>query len=67
MKTCTIITTDANELVRPMHDRMPAIVPKDMETLWIDPGTWDREELEAILKHYPADDMKVSEGLIQSP
>ena len=28
MYTCTIVTTEANELVKPFHDRMPVILPK---------------------------------------
>jgi putative SOS response-associated peptidase YedK len=35
--TCTIITTESNELISRIHDRMPAIVPKDRETAWLDP------------------------------
>jgi len=27
--TCTIITTDSNELLKPVHDRMPVIIPRD--------------------------------------
>jgi putative SOS response-associated peptidase YedK len=31
IRTCTIITTNSNDLVRPMHDRMPVILPEDVE------------------------------------
>jgi hypothetical protein len=62
VKTCTIITTDANDLLKPIHDRMPVIVPKDKEALWIDPGARDPKELAAILKPYPAEEMKMAEG-----
>ncbi len=64
VKTCTIITTDANDLLKPIHDRMPVIVPKDKEARWIDPGVPDRRELAAILKPYPAEEMKMAEGLL---
>jgi putative SOS response-associated peptidase YedK len=64
VKTCTIITTDANDLLRPIHDRMPVIVPKDKEALWMDPGARDPKELAAILKPYPAGEMKMAEGLL---
>ncbi len=62
VKTCTIITTAANNLLKPIHDRMPVIVPKDEEALWMDPGVLDPKELAAILKPYPAEEMKMAEG-----
>jgi putative SOS response-associated peptidase YedK len=62
--TCTIITTDANELLRPIHDRMPVIVSKDKEALWIDPGVPDQRELATILKPYSAEEMKMAEGFL---
>jgi putative SOS response-associated peptidase YedK len=62
VNTCTIITTDANELLRPIHDRMPVIVPRDKEALWMDPGAPDPRELATILKPYPAEEMKMAEG-----
>ena len=62
VKTCTIITTDANELLKPIHDRMPVIVPKDRENLWLHPDVPDQRELTAIFKPYPAEGMKMSEG-----
>ena len=64
VKTCTIITTDANDLLKPIHDRMPVIVPKDKEALWMDPGMSDPRELAAILKPYPAGEMKMAEGFL---
>jgi putative SOS response-associated peptidase YedK len=67
VKTCTIITTDANDLLKPIHDRMPVIVPKDKEALWLDPDVPDRRELAAILKPYPAEEMKMAEGFQPTP
>ena len=50
LRSCTIITCPANELVAPVHDRMPVILaPEDFER-WLDPGQ-DQGEL---LKPYPA-------------
>jgi len=60
VNTCTIITTEANELIRPIHDRMPVIVPKDREAFWIDPDNRRQKELLSILKPYPSDDMRMS-------
>ena len=67
IRTCTIITTDANDLVMPIHERMPVMVPKDKEALWIDMKNQDWKELEAILKPYPAEEMKLSESFLPMP
>jgi putative SOS response-associated peptidase YedK len=61
VNTCTIITTESNELIRPIHDRMPVIVPKDKEALWLDPDNRHQKELLSLLKPYPSDKMQVSE------
>jgi len=55
--TCTIITTGPNELVRPVHDRMPVILPKGAEDLWLDPTIEDHTRLLDLLQPYPADEM----------
>jgi len=57
--TCTIITTEANELIRPVHDRMPVILPRDKEDFWLDPANEDKEGLLGLLKPYPAQDMEL--------
>ena len=52
IETCTIITTEANELSRPIHDRMPVILgPADFD-LWLDPKVLDREKLESLLRPF---------------
>jgi putative SOS response-associated peptidase YedK len=56
--TSTIITTDANELVRPIHDRMPAIVPVDQYTRWLDPSLHESKILSQVLKPYPSEEME---------
>jgi putative SOS response-associated peptidase YedK len=57
LRTCTIITTEANDLVRPIHDRMPVILPERFEDRWLDPGEGSREMLLALLTPYPAGEM----------
>jgi putative SOS response-associated peptidase YedK len=57
VETCTIITTAANEIVQPIHDRMPVIVPKDAHDLWLNPEIHDLSKLQEILKPYPAEQM----------
>ena len=38
LRTCTIITTDANSSLRPIHHRMPVILEKDAVAQWLDPA-----------------------------
>jgi putative SOS response-associated peptidase YedK len=59
--TSTIITTDANEIVRPLHDRMPVIASPDAYDLWLDPSIHDRALLQDILKSYPSEELEVYE------
>ncbi len=55
--SCTILTTDANALLAPIHDRMPVIVaPADFER-WLDPGRQDPVDLMPLARPYPADAM----------
>lgn len=61
VNTCTIITTEPNELMRPIHDRMPVIVSKELEDFWIDPDNHNQKELLSILKPYPSEEMTISE------
>ena len=55
--TCTIITTEPNELVRPIHDRMPVILQKTAEDLWLDPALEDHTRLLDLLQPYPGAEM----------
>ncbi len=55
--TCTIITTEANDLVQPIHDRMPVILPKDTEDLWLDSAIEDHTRLLDLLQPFPAFEM----------
>ncbi len=58
MKTCTIITTEANELLKPVHDRMPVILSREAEPIWLDPTIQDPAHLLSLLKPYPAEEME---------
>ncbi len=60
LESCTIITTEANELTRHLHPRMPVILPPDAYDSWLDPASQDPTELKALLSPYPADQMTVS-------
>jgi len=63
IKSCTIITTEANKLIAPIHDRMPAIVPKKEEHIWISDSMEDGAILLSILKPYPAEEMEYEIGM----
>ena len=58
VRSATIITTDANDVVAPIHNRMPVILhPEDYE-LWLDPDFDEKEPLTTLLKPYPAEAME---------
>jgi len=62
VKSATIITTEPNALVAPIHNRMPVIVRREDYRKWLDPGEKKPEEigeLTALLKPYPAHEMEV--------
>jgi len=59
--TSTIITTDANDMLKPIHDRMPVITPPDKYGLWLDPSVHDKEKLLPILKPYPDNELEMYE------
>ena len=69
LRSCTIITTSANELLSPIHDRMPVILPRELESLWLDHDIQDPAALDGILRPYPAEAMEVHEvsSLVNSP
>jgi putative SOS response-associated peptidase YedK len=55
--SCTILTTDANALVKPVHERMPVILaPADFDR-WLDPKAAKGPELQGLLRPYPAEAM----------
>ena len=57
--SCTIITTESNELVAHIHDRMPVIVPDNEIGRWLDPNYQDVEALKEILRPYPSEEMEM--------
>ena len=58
VESCAIITTDANELSNPIHNRMPVILPLAACTPWLDPSIEDPAPLAELLKPYPAGEME---------
>jgi putative SOS response-associated peptidase YedK len=57
LESCTIVTTEANDLMRPLHDRMPVILPEETFAQWLDPKNEDVPELEALLRPYSSTEM----------
>ncbi len=57
LETCTILTTEPSELVRPVHDRMPVILDPSDWDLWLDPGVQDPARLQPLLRPYPPEQM----------
>jgi len=49
IESCTIVVTDANDLVRDIHDRMPVILERENYASWLDPGNQDANGLLAML------------------
>ena len=52
------MTTEPNELMKPIHHRMPVIVqPQDYE-VWLDPQVQKAEQVQHVLRPYPAEEME---------
>lgn len=57
ISSCAIVTTGANELLEPIHDRMPVILPEEDYQLWLDPRV-EASELRKLLVPFPTAEMK---------
>ena len=69
VRSCTIITTAANDLLSPIHDRMPVILPRELESLWLDHDLQDSAALGGFMIPYPIEPMEIYEvsSLVNSP
>jgi putative SOS response-associated peptidase YedK len=69
IRTCTIITTEPNEVMQPIHNRMPVIIPRDQEDRWLDPSIDDPAPLLDLLRPYPAAEMETCQvsTIVNSP
>ena len=67
--SCTIITTRANDMLRPIHDRMPVILQREQEDLWLKHDVREPEILREVLIPYSPSAMNAYEvsTLINSP
>ena len=67
--SCTIITTSANDLMQPIHDRMPVILPKPHESTWLNPAIQGAADVLPLLVPYSAAEMEAYpvSRLVNSP
>ena len=54
VESCTIIVTEANDLMRPIHDRMPVILASEDYDQWLDPVIGDLTRIQSLLKPCPS-------------
>jgi putative SOS response-associated peptidase YedK len=57
LRTYTIVTTDSNDLIQPIHNRMPVMLSGDDALQWLDVDDETAHEL-ALLKPYPSEKME---------
>jgi putative SOS response-associated peptidase YedK len=55
LRTVTILTTEPNKVVEPIHDRMPVVLPRDEERTWLEADSDERRE---VCRPYPKDDLE---------
>ena len=57
IESCTILTTEANKVLRPIHDRIPVIIAPEDHGRWLDPAT-PLEAVLDLLRPFPAEEME---------
>ena len=57
LETFTIVTTEPNELIRPIHNRMPVILRREDEEQWLDVAGALFEKARSVLNRYPSEQM----------
>ncbi|MHC4090959.1 MAG: SOS response-associated peptidase [Planctomycetota bacterium] len=57
IESCTVLTTTPNELIEPLHNRMPVILRRDDFALWLDPEVKDPARIQPLLRPYEAAEM----------
>jgi putative SOS response-associated peptidase YedK len=55
--TCTVLTGPPTEVVAPLHDRMPVVIPRAQWDAWLDPDERDPERVAALLKAAASPDL----------
>jgi putative SOS response-associated peptidase YedK len=69
LRTCTIITTEPNDLMKPLHNRMPVILDPGDYAEWLDPAPRAPESLLPLIKPFPSGGMSAYpvSTLVNSP
>lgn len=57
LETCSILTTEANEVLSTVHDRMPVILHPESYELWLDDDARKQDLRKELLRPYPASEM----------
>ncbi len=58
LESCSILTTAANSIVSPLHDRMPVILHPTELDLWLDRSMNNPENLKRLYQPYPSESMQ---------
>jgi putative SOS response-associated peptidase YedK len=61
IRSCVIITTDANDVLEPIHNRMPVVLPESEWDRWLDPEFNDIDVLQQLLVPAPSDEFEAWE------
>jgi putative SOS response-associated peptidase YedK len=69
VRSCTIITTQPNQLMEKIHARMPVILPPLVYSSWLDPAEQNPEMISKFLVPYPEEEMEAYpvSRLVNSP
>ncbi len=67
--SCAILTTQPNDLLRPIHSRMPVILPEEAYATWLEPAEIDPRAVKRLLKPFPSLELKLYEvsTLVNNP
>lgn len=57
IESCTLLTTEPNDLIRPVHNRMPVILDPEDYTLWLDPKVQEPGLIQPLMRPYPSQHM----------
>jgi putative SOS response-associated peptidase YedK len=58
VRTCTIITGEPSNVVAPIHDRMPVMLPRSVWDAWLDPEVRDPADIRRLVEHLPVPDLE---------
>lgn len=69
IESFSILTTSSNDLIKPLHDRMPVILDSQYKDTWLDIQVSDPEQFKPFFKPYPSDQMEMYQvgDIVNSP